>query len=74
MLNYKRNGSHLVVCAASHNPELLEVSSFMPLVETAQLISYSEAFQSQDGPVTFPGPIALESIDVVPKHEDNAFS
>ena len=53
----------------SHDPGFPEVSSFIPLVESAQLVSYSEAFQSQDGPVTFPGPIALKPIDVIPKHE-----
>ena len=54
-----------------HDPGLLEVSSFVPPVESPQLVCHCEAFQSQDGLVTFLGPIALKCINVVPEHEDN---
>ena len=52
-----------------HDPGFPKVSSLVPMVKSSQFICHSKAFKHQDSPVTFPGSMALESINVVPKHE-----
>ena len=74
MPSCKKNGSHLVVMwqllpPGLHDPRLPKVSSFVPMVESPQLIRHSEAFEHQDSLVTFPGSMTLKGINVVPEHE-----
>ena len=52
------------------DPRLLEISPLTPTVVSSQLIGHHQTFQCQDGPVTLPGPMALEGLDVMCKQEN----